>query len=114
MHKRLTALILGTLTSLALLFVGPFNVLMSSMSMNGMASAGQCQASCGTQTPVAVQAVKQKLRDEEHEPQPAEPYYLAFITVGWTTTVAVAAAFLFKYLRWRPPDFTKLYAVYRF
>ncbi len=78
--------------------------------------SGQCQTSCTTSQTPADTATKPGdiLKEKDLEPQPAEPYYLAFMGVGWTTTITVAAAYLFKYLNWRPPDLFKLNVAYRF
>jgi hypothetical protein len=92
----------------------------SAMSMPQNMPQGQCQASCDSQrtqsspSNVAVRPTNVDIDEQSIDPQPTEPYYLAFIGVGWITIITIAAAYLLKYLRWRPPDFIKLYAVYRF
>jgi hypothetical protein len=87
---------------------------MSSM-MNQKMAPTQCQASCTSRSasPVAALGTQREV-DKDIEPQPAEPYYIAFIGVGWTTTITVAAAYFLKYLNWRPPDLYKLNMAYRF
>jgi len=86
---------------------------MSSLGIDQMGS-GECQSTCNLQSqPVAIRPVS-GINKQDIDPQPTEPYYLAFMSAGWTTIATVAAAYLFRYLRWRPPDFIKLYAVYRF
>lgn len=76
-------------------------------------ATSQCQASCNPQqitTAPASNAEEEKRKDKE--PQPAEPYYLAFTGVGWSATL-VLATYLFRHLQWRPPDFITLYGTYR-
>lgn len=80
---------------------------------------GQCQTSCDSQRtqpsqPTATRPTNVEVDEQNVDPQPIEPYYLAFIGFGWTTVITIAAIFLFKYLGWRPPDLHKLNAVYRF
>ena len=103
MNKRFTTLILGTLTSLSLLFGNPLGAFMSMASMHDMMPHNQCQSSCGTQTPVGIQGVRQNIKDEEAEPQPAEPYYLSIVVF---ISLATAVAIILKLYRsnWRPPD----------
>ncbi len=72
-----------------------------------------CQSSCGSSATSPVATIPQVVNPQDKEPIPSEPYYLAFMGVGWTIVVTVAAAYLLKYLRWKPPDLTLLYAVYR-
>jgi hypothetical protein len=78
----------------------------------GKSSVNQCQSSCGSSLPIGLSGVKQEV-NQDKDPVPLEPYYLAFMGVGWTTVVAVAAAYLLRYLRWRPPDLLSLNCVYR-
>lgn len=89
------------------------NMAMPDMGM-GQMGANQCQSNCNAQPQPVAGKLNSEVKREDHDPQPAIPYYLQFATVGWVLIVSIAAAFLFKYLRWRPPDFIKLYAVYRF
>ncbi len=79
-------------------------------------TSSQCQVSCSSSQTPADTATKPDdiLKDKEKEPQPNEPYYLAFMGVGWTTLITVASAYLFRYLYWRPPDLYKLNVAYRF
>lgn len=100
--------------------VAPFiRVNHASAAMSAMMSkAGtgvSCITVCTRQTPVQFNDIqrKQAEKDEEPAPEPAEPYYLAFMKVGWTTAITVAAAYLLKYLRWRPPDIFSMYSYYR-
>lgn len=86
---------------------------MSDMMSHKMAPT-QCQASCISRSSNPVTSnISQREVEKDIEPKPAEPYYLAFMGVGWTTTITVAAAYIRKYLNWRPPDLYKLNAVYR-
>lgn len=114
MRHFLTSLFLG----FAMLFgTGAGHALLSAAAMQGMGGnmgTGSCQAACTPQTqPVAIRPTSE-INKRNIDPQPAEPYYLAFIGVGWATVIAVAAACLLKYLRWRPPDIFKLNVAYRF
>jgi hypothetical protein len=87
--------------------------IMSDMDMNQM-GGGQCQSSCTLQSQSIAVRPGAAVDEQNIDPQPAEPYYAAFIGVGWVLVVTVAAAYLFKYLRWRPPDIYKLNVAYRF
>lgn len=88
---------------------------MTAMISNTEAS-GNCIAACASQSSFQLNNIQNKLgrEDQEPDPEPAEPYYLAFIGVGWTITVTITAAYLFGFLRWRPPDLFKLNVSYRF
>lgn len=91
----------------------------ASPEMKAMMSKPQASTNCVTvctrQTSVQFNDLqrKQAEEDEKPSPEPAEPYYLAFMGVGWTTVITIAAAYLIKYLRWRPPDIFSLYSYYR-
>lgn len=76
----------------------------------------QCQSNCtSSQTPANIAPnPSDVLKNKDIEPQPDSLYYLAFMGVGWTTIVTVAATYLIKYLNWRPPDLYKLNVNYRF
>lgn len=114
--KRYVSKIVASLLALpVLLFTGNLAHVTFNHSMTAMPS-GQCQSSCTTTQTTADTATKPEdiLKDKDLEPQPAEPYYLTFMGVGWTTVITVAAAYLFGYLHWRPPDLYKLNVAYRF
>lgn len=114
MGKHLPKFLGGLLALPVLLFSSNLGHAAFSHSMSAMPS-NQCQTSCTTsQTPANATKPQDLLKNKDIEPQPAEPYYLAFIGVGWTTVTAIAAAYLFGYLRWRPPDLFKLNVNYRF
>ena len=115
MGKYLSRLVGGLLTLSILLFGGNFVHVTLSHSMAAMPS-GQCQSNCSfSQAPADISTKPGDiLRDKDIEPRPAEPYYLAFMGVGWTMVITVAALYLSRYLRWRPPDLYKLNATYRF
>jgi len=84
-------------------------------TMNQKMTTNQCQSSCTPQSSTVLASQKSEAEiDKDKDPQPAEPYYLAFRDIGWTTILAVAAAYLLRYLRWRPPDLFKLNVNYRF
>lgn len=92
---------------------------MPHMPMPRHMSQGPCQTSCGSQSaqqsqPIAPERTTIEVDDQNLKPQPADPYYLAFMGVGWTTVITIAAAYLIKYLRWRPPDLFKLNVNYQF
>lgn len=122
MMKRvsLPKLILALSSGLTLFFgVGVGHTLAAATTMQGMMSqkmpTGQCQSSCTPQSSTTLAIQKSDIElDKDKEPRPAEPYYLAFMGVGWTTVITLAAAYLFGYLRWRPPDLYKLNVAYRF
>ena len=117
MRSRKLTLLLGLFVSMALLFSGGFaHVVSSDMSMmhgTGQAeSARQCQNMCPIQTPVGNRG-EHDVEPQDKEPIPLEPYYVAFLGVGWSLTIFIAG-YLLWHLRWRPPDLIKLYANYRF
>ena len=114
MGKYLSAFFGGLLALPILLFSSNLGHTAFSHSMSAMPS-GQCQSSCTTSQTPGNTATKPEdlLKDKDIEPRPAEPYYLAFIGVGWTTIIIIAAAYLLGYLRWRPPDIFSLYSYYR-
>jgi hypothetical protein len=112
---------------IAILFIAVFGIgagrsLTAAPTMRHMPqnmAQGQCLSSCGTQhvaqpQPIAPESTTVEVDDQSLKPQPVEPYYLAFMGVGWTTVITVAAAYVIKYLRWRPPDLYKLNVAYRF
>lgn len=115
--RQLLHLITAIPTFLVLLFgVGAGHALLTSSAMSAMGeqmTQSQCQSSCLSQTNVAAPERKIEVVDKDIEPQPAEPYYLAFMGVGWSTVI-LAAGFLLWHLRWRPPDIVKLNVAYRF
>lgn len=118
LKQRFLAAGIGVATLFTLLFgvgagAGHSFAATSMMSDMGKRMAqNQCQSSCSSQSTVAAPGQRVDVEDKDIEPQPAEPYYLAFIGVGWTTIV-LAAAYLLRHLRWRPPDLYKLNSVYR-
>ncbi len=73
---------------------------------------GQCQSSCTPQANTVIDSQKTIIEDKDIDPLPAEPYYLAFMGVGWSL-VLLFGAFLLRHLQWRPPDLYKLNSVYR-
>lgn len=118
MKLRLPTLFIALLAGLALFFgTGPGHALLNAVAMPGMdhgMATGSCQSACTPQTqPVAVRPTEE-VDEQNIDPQLAEPYYVAFIGVGWASIIAVAAAYLSQYLRWRPPDLFKLHVAYRF
>lgn len=118
MKRRQLLHLLATIPAfLVLLFgVGAGHALLTSSAMSVMGEQmpqSQCQSSCISQTNVAAPERKIEVADKDIEPQPAEPYYLAFMGVGWSIVIIVAG-FLLWHLRWRPPDLYKLNSVYRF
>jgi hypothetical protein len=81
--------------------------------MGKQMTQNQCQTSCTTQTNPAAPGQKINVEEKDIEPQPAEPYYLAFIGVGWSVVILISA-YLLRHLRWRPPDIYKLNVNYQF
>lgn len=104
-------------TFFVLLFgIGAGHALLTSTAMSAMdkqMAQNQCQSSCLSQTNVAAPERKIEIDDKDIEPQPAEPYYLAFMGVGWSL-VLLLSIYLLRHLHWRPPDLYKLNSVYRF
>ncbi len=114
MKNHVSKFVASLLALPVLLIAGNLVHMPSSHAMTAMPS-GQCQTSCTTsQTPADIATKPEDiLKDKDIEPQPAEPYYLAFMGVGWTTILPSAAAYLIRSLSWRPPDLYKLNVVYR-
>lgn len=110
-------LVAGFLTFFALLFgVGAAHSMLTASAMPDMGkqmAPNQCQTACTSQQIFAA-PIHNKQKQQDKEPQAAEPYYLAFIGVGWATTITISAAYLLGYLRWRPPDLLKLNVSYKF
>jgi hypothetical protein len=113
-------MLLSTILAFSILFTPFIRVSYASTSMKVMmpkqGANGNCVTVCGSQNTVHFNDIQRKQVDEDKEPspEPAEPYYHAFMGVGWATVITVAAAHLFKYLRWRPPDLYKLNVNYQF
>ncbi len=57
--------------------------------MGKQMSQSQCQSSCTQQTGTIVNNLKTVLSEKDIEPQPAEPYYLAFLGVGWSLIISL-------------------------
>ncbi len=118
MKLRLPQFVVALLTGFVLFFgVGPGHTLLNAATMPGMGHSmpsGNCQAACTPHAqPIAIRPTA-GVDEQDTDPQPAEPYYLMFAGVGWSLVLVIAAAFLQKFLRWRPPDLVKLHAAYRF
>ena len=117
MRQRLLAAIVGIPSFFALLFgIGAGHALLTSSAMAAMGeqmTQNQCQSSCLSQTNVIAPERKIEIDDKDIKPQPTEPYYLAFMGVGWSIVLLVSA-YLLRHLHWRPPDIVKLTAAYRF
>ena len=115
MRRHTQIFVTGFLALPVLLFAGNLAHAAFGHSMTSMPS-NQCQSNCTSAQTTADTAVKpgDVLKGKDIEPQPAESYYLAFMGVGWTTAVIITAAYLTKYLRWRPPDLYKLNVNYQF
>ena len=82
--------------------------------MGKQMSQNQCQSSCSSQSTASAPSQKVDIDEKDLEPQPAEPYYLAFMGVGWTVVITGLAVYLQRHLRWRPPDLFKLNVNYQF
>lgn len=114
MISRFAAKVIVVPVLVLLLLGGNFLHLSFSGSFSEMTGA-QCQGACtNQQMPVNAAKPQDILKDKDIDPEPQAPYYLTFIGVGWVTTVLIGAAFLLRYLKWRPPDLYSLYGVYRF
>lgn len=113
MKRRAPQFIASLFALSVLLLAGNLIRMASTHSMAPMPSS-QCQSSCTfSQTPADVATKPEDiLEDKGIEPQPADPYYLIFMGVGWTTAILLATAYLFGYLHWRPPDLYKLNVAY--
>jgi len=118
LKQRLLITLIGAASFITLVFgISTGHALAASISpsMNKQMSQAQCQSSCTKQSQNTVtQNIKTEVDGKDIEPQPTEPYYLAFMGVGWTSLVTIAAAYLIKYLNWHPPDLFKLNVTYRF
>ncbi len=116
LKQRLLAAVIGIESFLTLVFgVGPGHSLAAAATMPNMAKQmpqNQCQSSCSAQHNVATINGKTVVEDKDLEPQPAEPYYLMFMGVDWSTAILLSG-YLLWHLLWRPPDLVKLYANYR-
>ena len=73
-----------------------------------------CLSACGGQLQPTVAAINsiEINKEKEAKPQPTEPYYTQFLEFA-PYVVLVSAAYLLKYMRWRPPDLIVLYGTYR-
>jgi hypothetical protein len=97
-------------------FIRDNHVSSSMLAMMSKSKTISCVTACtSNRSSAQVNGLQPNLEEKEQEPapEPANPYYLAFMGVGWTTVITVALAYLIKYLRWRPPDFFSLYNYYR-
>ena len=118
MKLRLPHLAVALLAGFTLFFgTGAGHALLNEATMSGMSHSmpsGSCQAACTPQAQPVLTRPVSEIDERDIDPQPAEQYYLAFIGVGWALVITIAAAYLLKYLRWRPPDIFKLNVAYRF
>lgn len=116
LRKGALHLAAGFLTFFALLFgVGAAHSVLAASAMPDMGrqmAPNQCQTTCAPQQIIAA-PVNHRQKQQDKEPRPAEPYYLALISVGWASSITISAAYLFGYLRWRPPDLFKLNVNYQ-
>ena len=115
MGKYLSRLLGGLLALPVLLLSSNFAHAAFNHHMSGMPSS-QCQSSCTYPQTPANNATKPQdlIENRDKYPLPAEPYYLAFIGIGWSTAVAILTAYLLRQLHWRPPDIFKLNVNYQF
>jgi hypothetical protein len=117
MRRQLLAVIVGVSSLFTLLFgVGAGHSLLSASMMPDMGkqmTQNQCQSSCTPQANNVIDSQRTVINDKDIEPQPIEPYYLAFMGVGWSLVLSLGF-YLLWYLRWKPPDLISLYGVYRF
>ncbi len=117
MRKRALHLLAGISSLFVLLFgVGAGHALATTSAMPNMGkqmNQNQCQSSCSSQSNTAIDSQKTTIDEKDIEPQPAEPYFLAFMGVGWSL-ILLLSVYLLRHLNWRPPDIYKLNSVYRF
>lgn len=116
MKNRLLSTIMIVTPLLVLLFGfgGNITLLMRLMpDMGKQMSQNQCQSSCSSQSNTVADSQETTIDEKDIEPQPAEPYYLAFMGAGWSL-VLLLSVYLLRHLHWRPPDIYKLNSVYRF
>ena len=116
MRQRLLAVVVGIASFFTLLFgFGAGHGLVASSMMPNMGkqmAQNQCQSSCTSQVNNVIHSNRTVIDDKDIEPQPAEPYYLAFIGVGWSLVILLGI-YLIWHLRWKPPDIFSLYSIYR-
>ena len=113
---------------IAALFVLPLMLISTSAPRTLMASSmpnmmpettsmkvSDCLSACGSQLQSTVASISQHevQKEKEPSPEPAEPYHLQFLRFA-PYVALISAAYLLKYLRWRPPDLVKLHVAYRF
>ena len=115
-RQRFLATIIGVSSFFTLMFgIGTGHSLLASSMMPDMGkqmTQNQCQSSCTPQATTAVDSQKTVIDEKDIEPQPTEPYYAAFMGVGWTL-VMLLSVYLLRHIHWRPPDLYKLNSVYR-
>lgn len=116
MRQKLLTSTIGLASFLTLLLgVGAGHTLLTASAMPSMGNQmpqSQCQLSCTSQADTGLHSDKTAVADKDIEPQSAEPYYLAFMVVGWSL-VLLLSVYLLHHLHWRPPDLYKLNSVYR-
>ncbi len=78
----------------------------------GKTTLSQCQSSCGTSFSDPIVTIQQPVDPQNKEPYFSEPYYLGYMVTEWSLALALCF-YLVWHLRWKPPDLTTLYAVYR-
>lgn len=83
-------------------------------AMHNISKVSDCISTCGSQLQPIVTAVNQREIQVENEPkpEPAQPYFVQFLKIVPLFGL-ISAAYFLVYLRWRPPDLFRLYAVYR-
>lgn len=118
MKQKTLHLVTGIASFFVLLFgIGAGHAMLAGSAMLGMGkqmAQNQCQSSCASQSNVVTPGQRVKVDDKDIEPRPVEPYYLAFISIGWTIAITISAAYLLRHLRWRPPDLFKLNVNFQF
>ncbi len=121
--KRLLIVKLFAVLSLGLaLFFGAGHIFVAAITMHGVIDpkmpASQCQSSCIPQSSTILTSKTSKKSetelDRDLDPQPAEPFYVTFVGVGWITAAIISTTYLMRYLRWRPPDLFMLNVNYQF
>ena len=111
--------LLATIFVLPLLLIGPAGLRHAVAApmpdmMPEQTKTNDCLGACASQQQPVVTAINQggAEREQEPTPGPSQSYYLQFLQF-WPVLLAASAAYLLSYLRWRPPDIYKSFAVYR-
>jgi len=113
------ASILATLFVFPLLLIGTgaqHQLMATTMPnmMHSFSKVDNCLSTCGSRLQPIATAINQREVQVENEPKPeaGEPYFIQFLKFAPLLGL-ISSAYFLAYLRWRPPDLFRLYAVYR-